>query len=404
MTTLQTRLKAVRSLTRFRAPSIGSAARVGEAHTIDELREVARRRVPRPVLDYVDGGSEDEIGVRRARAAFERVEFVPRVLSGAGAPDTSTVLLGRPSTLPVALAPTGFTRMMHHAGECAVAAAAAATGVPYALSTLGTASPEQVAAAAGPDADLWFQLYPWRDRKATEGLVERAAGAGFRVLVLTVDTPVAGDRRRDRRNGFQIPPSLTSRSALDIARRPRWWINLLAGEPLTFASLTTTAGAPADLADRVFDPFVSMEDLAWLRRRWQGPLVVKGVLDASQARKMVDNGADAVIVSHHGGRQLDRVVTPLEALPAIADEVGSDAEVYIDGGVRSGADVAAAVGLGARACLIGRAYLYGLMAGGRPGVDRVLEIFGGDLERTMALTGCHSVSDLRTGMVRLRTT
>jgi L-lactate dehydrogenase (cytochrome) len=305
--------------------------------------------------------------------------------------------------MPLVLAPTGFTRMMHHRGEFAVAAAAATAGVPYALSTMGTVSPERLSQACGNDgADRWFQLYLWRDRAASKELLARAAASGYRALVLTVDTPVTGARLRDVRNGLTIPPALTLRTLADMSRHPTWWFNLLTTEPLMFASLTSTNGALGSMVNTLFDPAADLDDLAWLRATWNGPLVVKGVQTAMDARRVVDAGADAVVLSNHGGRQLDRAVTPLEELPAVLDQVGDRAEIYLDGGVRSGADVIAAVGLGARACMVGRAYLYGLMAGGQAGVTRALDILGADMRRTLALLGTPTLADLSSDSVRLR--
>jgi L-lactate dehydrogenase (cytochrome) len=379
------------------------STRVETAASIDDLRDLARRYTPRAAFDYVDGAAEAEVSYRRSREAFARVEFRPHVLRDVSAPDTSTTLLGVPATMPLILAPTGFTRMMHHRGEFAVAAAAAAAGVPYVLSTMGTVSPERLSQARGNDgADRWFQLYLWRDRAASKELLARAAGHGYRALVLTVDTPVTGARLRDVRNGLTIPPALTLRTLVDMGRHPSWWLNLLTTEPLTFASLTSTNGALGSMVNTLFDPAADLDDLAWLRTTWNGPLVVKGVQTATDARRVVDAGADAVVVSNHGGRQLDRAVTPLEELSAVLDQVGDRAEVYLDGGIRSGADVVAAVGLGARACLVGRAYLYGLMAGGQPGVTRALDILATDARRTLALLGTPTLAGLDPDSVRLR--
>jgi L-lactate dehydrogenase (cytochrome) len=391
----------VRPLLQVDPPSRG--ARLRRAASVDDLRLVARRRTPRAVFDYVDGGAGDELSYARFRDAFDRVEFRPKVLRDVSSPSLATTLLGTASTMPIILAPTGFTRMMHYRGEFAVAAAAAAAGLPYTLSTVGTVSPERLARTRGDDgADRWFQLYLWQDRSASRELITRAAEAGYRALVLTVDTPVAGARLRDVRNGLTIPPRLTARTLADMARHPSWWFNLLTTEPLAFASFTSTDGTVASLVDRIFDPRITLPDLEWLRTIWTGPLVVKGIQTAADAGVVVDAGADAIVVSSHGGRQLDRSVTPLEELPAVLDEVGGRAEVYLDGGVRSGADVVAAVGLGARAVLIGRAYLYGLMAGGEPGVVRVLEILRDDMLRTLALLGVPDLMDLGTESVRLR--
>ncbi len=375
--------------------------RVAGAASIADLRDAARRVTPRAVFDYVDGAAEGEVSLRRSRAAFERIEFVPRVLRDMSVIDTSTTILGRPAALPLVFAPTGFTRLMHHEGETAVTRVAERVGIPYALSTLGTTSPEDVAAAA-PGTDRWFQLYLWNDREAGVELVRRARAAGFTALVLTVDTPVAGARLRDVRNGFAIPPRLSVRTTLDIARHPGWWFNLLTTEPLRFAVFTETEGTVADLINRVFDPSITVADFAWLRAEWPGPIVVKGIQSADDARLVVDAGADAVIVSNHGGRQLDRAPTPLEQLPAVAAAVADRAEVYVDGGVRSGADVVAAVAMGARAVLIGRAYLYGLMAGGERGVQRAADLLRTDVVRTMRLLGVTRVDDLGPDHVRLR--
>ncbi|MBC9726583.1 alpha-hydroxy-acid oxidizing protein [Streptomyces sp. TRM68367] len=393
------RLREIRPLLRLRMPRVSRRSRLERAATIEDLRALARTRTPRAVFDYVDGAAESEVSAARALESFARVEFLPRVLRGLETPDLSTSLLGSGSSLPVILAPAGFTRMMHHDGELAAAAAAAEAGIPYVLSTLGTMPPERIAV---PASDRWFQVYLWKDRAVTRALVDRAAKNGFRALVLTVDTPVAGARLRDARNGFSIPPALTARTLLDLARHPAWWWNVLTTEPLTFASLTSTEGEPAAMVNRIFNPGARLEDLEWLRRIWDGPLVVKGVLSAQEASRVVSAGADAVIVSNHGGRQLDRAATPLEALGEVVQAVGSQAEVYMDGGVRSGADVAAAVGLGARACLIGRSYLFGLMAGGRPGVQRALDILRTELSRTMSLAGAGRLDELAEGVGRLR--
>jgi len=367
--------------------------RLGRAQDIADLREIARRRSPRAVFDYVDGAAEDEISLRRAREAYARVEFRPRVLRDVSAVDTSTSVLGRPSQLPLVLAPTGFTRMMQHEGEPAVARAAAGAGVPYVLSTLGTTSPEELRTAA-PESDTWFQLYLWKDRAASDELVERVARAGYGTLVLTVDTPVAGARRRDVRNGLTIPPSLTVRTVADMARHPAWWLNLLTTAPLEFASLRSWDGTVADLVAHVLDPSAGLAELASLRERWPGTLVVKGVQSVEDACAVVDAGADAVVVSNHGGRQLDRAPTPLELLPDVVAAIGGRAEVLVDTGITNGADVVAAVAMGATACLVGRAYLYGLMAGGQRGVTRSLDILEAEVVRTMQLLGVTSVAEL----------
>ncbi len=375
--------------------------RLARAASIGDLRELARRRVPRAVFDYTDGAAGAEIALRRSREAFHRVEFRPSVLRDVSAVDPSTVLLSRPSALPLAFAPTGFTRLMHTEGETAVARVAERVGIPHALSTMGTTTIEALATAA-PAVRRWFQLYLWRDREASAALVERAGAAGYEALVLTVDTPVAGPRLRDVRNGFTIPPALTARTVANAARHPRWWIDLLTTEPLEFASLRSWGGTVAELADRVFEPAATLDDVRALRETWAGALVVKGVQTAEDARAVVDAGADAVVVSNHGGRQLDRAPTPLEELPAVVRAVGDRAEVLLDGGITDGADVVAAVALGARGCLVGRAYLYGLMAGGERGVQRAADLLAGEITRTLQLLGVASTAELTPDRVRLR--
>jgi L-lactate dehydrogenase (cytochrome) len=375
--------------------------RLARAVTVGDLREIARRRTPRAVFDYTDGAAGAEISLRRSREAFERVEFRPSVLRDVTTVDTSTRLLGATSTLPLAFAPTGFTRLMHTEGESAVGRVAERVGIPYALSTMGTTSLEALAAAA-PGSRRWFQLYLWKDREASAALVERARAAGYEALVLTVDTPVAGPRLRDVRNGFTIPPALTLRTVADAAVHPHWWVDLLTTPPLEFASLRSWGGTVAELVDRVFEPAATIADVRALRETWSGPLVVKGVQGVDDARAVVDAGADAVIVSNHGGRQLDRAPAPLELLPGIVQAVGDRAEVYLDGGILDGADVVAAVAMGARACLVGRAYLYGLMAGGERGVQRAADLLAAEVARTMQLLGVTSVEELTPDRVRLR--
>src|SRR5262245_51217847 len=375
--------------------------RLARAASVDDLRSLARRRAPRAVFDYTDGAAGQEIALRRAREAFGRVEFRPRVLNDVSDVDTSTTILGRPSALPLVLAPTGFTRMMHTEGEPAVARVAARVGIPYALSTMGTTSVEDLAAGS-PDARLWFQLYLWRDRGASRDFVERARDAGYEALMLTVDTPVPGARLRDVRNGLTIPPTLSMRTFAEGATHPGWWFDLLTTEPLEFASLNRFEGTVAELVGRMFDPSITMADLTWLRSVWPGSLVVKGVQHVDDARAVVDAGADAVVVSSHGGRQLDRAPVPLESLAGVVDAVGDRAEVYVDSGILSGSDLVAAVALGARAGLVGRAYLYGLMAGGERGVQRAAEILKAEVATTMALLGVTRVEDLGRDHVRLR--
>jgi L-lactate dehydrogenase (cytochrome) len=388
-------------LVRTQPFTLSNRARLVQAASVADVRLIARRRTPRAVFDYADGAAGDEISLNRMREAFRRVEFVPRVLRDVSTVDLTTTVLGAEAALPFACAPTGFTRMLHHEGERAVARAAQDAGIPYALSTMGTTSLENVAEAA-PSGRRWFQLYLWRDRDASRGFVARAKAAGYEALVLTVDTPVAGQRLRDVRNGLTVPPALTLRTLAGLAAHPTWWANLLTTEPLEFASLRSWNGTVAELANQMFDPAATLHDVAWLRETWPGKLVIKGIQTPDDARTVADAGADAIVVSNHGGRQLDRAPTPLEQLPGIVAAVGERTEVYLDGGIMNGADIVAAVALGARACLVGRAYLYGLMAGGEAGVRRVIDLLSHEILRTMQLLGVTSVTELTPEAVRLR--
>ena len=300
--------------------------------------------------------------------------------------------------LPFGIAPTGFTRMMQAEGEIAGATAAAAAGIPFSLSTMGTTSIEDVA-AANPHGRNWFQLYMWKDRERSMALVDRAAKSGYDTLLVTVDVPVAGARLRDVRNGMTIPPTLTPRTVLNAIPRPAWWINFLTTEPLAFASLDSWSGTVADLLDTMFDPTVTYDDLAWIRDQWPGKVSVKGVQSVDDARRLADVGVDAIVLSNHGGRQLDRAPVPFHLLPQVVKEVGSDLEVHLDTGIMSGQDIVAALAHGADFTLIGRAYLYGLMAGGRDGVDRAIEILQGQIERTMRLLGVSTLDELEPGHV-----
>jgi L-lactate dehydrogenase (cytochrome) len=372
--------------------------RLANAHTIADLRMIARKRTPRAAFDYTDGAAELEDSLRRARQAYRRIEFHPNVLRGVSDVDTSREILGKTSALPFAFAPTGFTRMMHHEGEAAVGRVAERNGIPVGLSTMATTSIEDLAAAA-PGARKWFQLYVWRDHGAGEDLMNRAWAAGYDTLMLTVDTPVGGSRLRDVRNGLTIPPALTLKTFLDGALHPAWWFNLLTTEPLTFASLNHFDGTVAELLNKLFDPTLNYDDLDWVRRTWPGKLVVKGVQNVADARDVVKHGADAVLLSNHGGRQLDRAPIPFHLLPEVVKEVGSDLEVHLDTGIMSGQDVVAAIAHGAHFTLVGRAYLYGLMAGGRPGVDRAIDILRGQVERTMKLLGVRTLDELEPGHV-----
>jgi len=392
----------IRPLLRTRPVELNpTRRRLANALTIADLRSLARRRVPRAVFDYTDGAAEAEISLRRARRMFQTLEFSPSVLQGVSDPDTRTTVLGRASSVPFAFAPTGFTRLMHHEGERAVVRVAERHGIPYALSTMGTTSVEDVAAAA-PDARRWFQLYVWNDRSAGAELMSRAKAAGFEALMLTVDVPVAGNRLRDARNGFSIPPTLTMKTLADIATHPAWWANLLTTAPLRFASLAGWDRTIAELIDTLFDPTMTMADLEWVRACWDGPLIIKGIQSVADARRMADAGVDAIVLSNHGGRQLDRAPVPLTLVSEAVDTVGDRTEVWMDTGVMTGADILAAVALGAQNVLVGRAYLYGLMAGGERGVERATAILIREMRRTMQLLGVRSIAELDRRCVKLR--
>jgi L-lactate dehydrogenase (cytochrome) len=384
-------------LLKFKQPTWSlKERRLANALTIGDLRRLAQRRTPKAAFDYTDGAADGEVSLARAREAFGDVEFRPAILRDVSKVDTSRIVLGQRVELPFGIAPTGFTRMMHAEGEIAGATAAAAAGIPFALSTMGTTSIEDVAAASPPSSGgrNWFQLYMWKDRDRSMALVDRAAAAGFDTLLVTVDVPVAGARLRDVRNGMTIPPTLTLGTVLDALPRPAWWLNFLTTEPLAFASLDSWSGTVAELLDTMFDPTVTYRDLAWIRDQWPGKVVVKGVQTVSDAQRVADLGVDAVLLSNHGGRQLDCAPVPFHLLPDVVEAVGVDVEVHLDTGIMSGQDIVAAIAHGAHFTMIGRAYLYGLMAGGRDGVDRTVEILRGQVERTMRLLGVTTLDEL----------
>ncbi|MDO5374048.1 MAG: quinone-dependent L-lactate dehydrogenase [Corynebacterium glutamicum] len=381
-------------LMKFKKPELnGKKRRLDSALTIYDLRKIAKRRTPAAAFDYTDGAAEAELSIKRAREAFENIEFHPDILKPAEHVDTTTQILGGTSSMPFGIAPTGFTRLMQTEGEIAGAGAAGAAGIPFTLSTLGTTSIEDVK-ATNPNGRNWFQLYVMRDREISYGLVERAAKAGFDTLMFTVDTPIAGYRIRDSRNGFSIPPQLTPSTVLNAIPRPWWWIDFLTTPTLEFASLSSTGGTVGDLLNSAMDPTISYEDLKVIREMWPGKLVVKGVQNVEDSVKLLDQGVDGLILSNHGGRQLDRAPVPFHLLPQVRKEVGSEPTIMIDTGIMNGADIVAAVAMGADFTLIGRAYLYGLMAGGREGVDRTIAILRSEINRTMALLGVSSLEEL----------
>lgn len=404
--------ETLRSVLQFRRFELDPVERkLARAASVDDLRRIARKRLPRGVFDYIDGGAEDERTMRANADAFATYSFRPRVLRDVSQVDPSTTILGRPASLPLVLAPTGFTRIADPAGELAVARSSTRFALPYTLSTLATRSIEEVATASG-SGRRWFQVYVWRDRGLVQHMVERAAASGYEALMLTVDTAVLGRRERDVRRGFSLPPKIGLDTIIDGMIHPAWTWKFARSEPIRFANLVdrgegvgdgTSAVALAEFANSQFDQSMSWRDIDWLRSIWSGPIVLKGIQTVDDARLAVDAGVDAISLSNHGGRQLDGAPATLDLVAPVVDAVGGRLEVYCDGGVRRGSDVVKAIALGANACLIGRAYLYGLGAGGERGVDSVLALFDADIRRTLALVGVNHVADITGELVERRT-
>ncbi|SDH57272.1 alpha-hydroxy acid oxidase [Agrococcus jejuensis] len=389
---------------RMRSAS-GSLAerRVATAHTIADLRRLARVRTPAGPFHYVDGGAEEEVSMRRARQAFADIVFHPGILRDVHDVDTTTSVLGGTSALPFGFGPTGGTRMMHAAGEQAVARVAARTGIPYALSTVGTTTIADFAAASG-SGRRWFQMYLLADRDRSLHMLAEAERRGFDALIVTVDVPTGGNRLRDLRYGMSYPPQLTPRTFLDASWRVGWWFDLLTTEPYRFTyEEQADAGSGITTLTGFYDDRVTFDDLAWMREAWSGPIVIKGIQTFDDASRAADAGADGIVLSNHGGRQLDRTAPPLHLLPTVAARHGASMEVMLDTGVRTGADVVAAIAAGASFVLVGRAYLYGLMAGGEAGVERAAHILRTEVERTMRLLGVRSIAELGPEHVTLLT-
>ena len=393
-------LDTLRSVIRFdRIETDPVERRLARAASVADLRRIAKRRLPGGVFDYIDGGAEDERTLAANEDAFAATTFRPRVLRGIEKIDIASTLLGRPLAYPLVLAPTGFTRIAHPDGELAVARAAARAGLPYTLSTMGTRSIEEIRAVS--EGRLWFQVYAWRDRGLVREMVERAAAARYEALVLTVDTAVLGRRERDVRRGFSLPPAIGPRTLLDGALHPGWTWAFVRGEPVRFANVAGRdvgdGATPVSLSEYVgaqFDPALAWEDVDWLRSVWDGPIVLKGIQTVADAVLAAERGVDAVALSNHGGRQLDGAPAAFSLVAPVADAVGGRTEIVCDGGVRRGSDVVKAVAAGATAAMAGRAYLYGLGAGGERGVERVLDWFRADLVRTMSLVGAATIGDL----------
>jgi isopentenyl diphosphate isomerase/L-lactate dehydrogenase-like FMN-dependent dehydrogenase len=387
-------------LLKFSLPTLRrKKRRLEQAYTIWDLRDIAKRRTPKGPFDYTDGSAESEVSLERARQAFRDLEFIPSILKDVSTADLTRTSLGETFAMPVGIAPTGFTRMMQTQGEIAGARAAEKYGIPFTLSTLGTSTIEDVVAAA-PNGRNWFQLYMWKDREGSMALVERAKRAGVKNLMLTVDVPAAGQRIRDYRNGLTVPPRLTAGTVINALPRPAWWINFLTTPSIEFASMKNWEGTVGELLDYMFDPTMTWEDLKWIREQWDGTLTVKGIQNLEDGKRAAELGADAILLSNHGGRQLDRAPVMLHLLSDIKKEFKKDYEIHIDTGIMHGADVLAAIALGAQYTYVGRAYLYGLMAGGQDGVERALEIMRTQMVRNMKLLGVNSLDELTPKHVR----
>ena len=387
-------------LLKFSLPTLRrKKRRLEKAYTIWDLRDIAKKRTPKGPFDYTDGSAESEVSLERARQAFADLEFIPSILKDVSTADLTRTSLGEKFSMPLGIAPTGFTRMMQTEGEIAGARAAEKFGIPFTLSTLGTTTIEDVVTAA-PNGRNWFQLYMWKDREGSMALVERAQRAGVKNLMLTVDVPAAGQRIRDYRNGLTVPPRLTAGTVINAIPRPAWWINFLTTPSIEFASMKNWEGTVGELLDYMFDPTMTWEDLKWIREQWNGTLTVKGIQNLDDAKKAAELGADAVLLSNHGGRQLDRAPVMLYLLSDIKKEFKKDYEIHIDTGIMHGADVLAAIALGAQFTYVGRAYLYGLMAGGQDGVERALEIMRTQMVRNMKLLGVNSLDELTPKHVR----
>jgi len=365
---------------------------------IEDLRQRARRKVPRAFFDYAEAGSYSQETLRANRNDLERIRLRQRVLVDVSSRDLGTTIIGAPASLPLALAPIGLCGMQHGDGEILAARAAHAAGIPFCLSTMSICSIEDVAEATGKP--FWFQLYVMRDRGFGRALIERASAARCNALVLTVDLQVLAQRHCDIKNGMTVPPEIRLRNVIDIGTKPGWALGILKGKRKTFGNLAghvrgmESVTSLAQWTASQFDPSLSWKDVEWVRGLWPGKLILKGILDVEDAKTAAKTGAAAIVVSNHGGRQLDGAPSSIAALPRIADAVGTDVEVMFDGGIRTGADIVRALALGARSCMIGRAYVYGLGAGGEAGVAKSIEILANELDVTLALTGTKSVRDI----------
>lgn len=390
------------SLIDWSLPSLNPyKGRLLRAQTIEDIAQIAKERTPEVVFDYVESGAVDEIAYARTRNAFTRIEFSTRVMRDVSKIDTSEKILGKTVDIPICFAPTGYTRLMHHVGEPAVANVASKKNLIYALSTMGTTSPAELAEAV-PNSRRWFQLYIMKNRSDSLAVIKQAKDNGFEALVLTVDTPVPGLRYRDNRNGLTVPPKIRINTVLAIARKPIWWLNLFTTGKLEFAAFRGWDKPLSELGGLIFDPSTTMKEITWLRSVWKGPIVVKGIQSVEDAKAIAKLGVQGIILSNHGGRQFDRGQVPLEILPEVVKAVGNKVEIYIDGGIMSGLDALGAIALGAKAVFIGRAYLYGAMANGEAGVEQVIEIMRREFENGMALSGATNIAEVRKNGARIR--
>lgn len=397
----------LRSTLRFRELTFDSVERrLERAANIDDLRTMAKRNLPGGVFDYIDGAAEDELALDRSIRAFDEVLFRARVLRDMTTVDTSTRLMGNTVPFPFALSPTGFTRIADSGGELTVAKVAARRGLPYSLSTMGTRSIEEVAAVS--DGPKWFQVYVWKDRGLVKEMIQRAEAAGYEAIIITVDFATIGRRERDIRRGFTLPPKVGLDTIVDGVLHPRWTWDFVRSEPIKFANVVGT-GDDRDGTDAValgpfvteqLDPSLSWSDVEMFKDLWSGKVMIKGIQDVADAKIAADMGIDAVALSNHGGRQLDAAPAPFELLAETVQAIGDRSEVLVDGGIRRGADIVKALCLGATACMGGRAYLYGLGAGGERGVDKALGFLHDEFERTLKLIGAASVAELDDSYLR----
>lgn len=400
-------IRSLRSVLRFRRFTLDATTRrLQSAASIDDLRLLSKRRLPAGVFDYIDGGAEDEITLGRNTTEFRTITFRPRVLANVKSLDPTTMLFGKELPFPLILSPTGFSRIADPQGELAVARAAQRAGLPYTLSTMATRSIEEVANTTTSTARNWFQIYVWRDRGLVRDLLERVREAHYEAIMITVDTPVLGRRERDIRRGFTLPPRVGLDTLIEGARRPRWTYDLIRSEPITFANLLgsavgdgTSAVTLAEQANSQFDQALSWEDIAWFRDLWNGPIILKGIQTTEDAKLAVDAGIDAIALSNHGGRQLDSSPTPISLVAPVVDAIANKIPVLCDGGIRRGSDIAKALALGASAAMIGRAYLYGLGAGGERGVDHAIHLLHEGFLKTMTLTGVHNIAEFDRNIV-----